>query len=379
MAFGKLRELELLPPSWLVEPWLQTLRVAIMYGDSQAGKTWLAFLWATQLAAEGLRVLLVEGEGSLGETRERLQLIAKGLGVDQAVLGDRVFVWQDSGLDLREHDDVEQLCHQAEGFDFVLVDTVSAHAPGSDEAAQEMSLVMHGLRRVRMRAQTTVLALHHVTKAAAQVGKANMSNASGHSNMKRLADTMLEVIGKESKDGRIRFSIEVTKQRGARRAEATSGELRIDVEGAVFTWDEKPIHRGPVFTDREVTDFVAALPGPTEKPIGLDALGKRLKRRPADLRRLTKVAQDAGLAERLLGGKERGIRRAAMDSATTHPRPVPQPSRPGAPGGGGHPSRPPVPSLLYGDGSDGCSPGVTVGVRDGGPPVPELLDGGALR
>jgi len=385
ISLGRLLEMDIPDPEWVLKPYLQTQTVVIIYGDSQTGKTWLLLHWLVILATEGLRVLIVEGEGSLGGTRRRLQLVAKGLGVDLDTLKDRIFVWQNAPIDIREADGIERLEKHSHGFDVTAVDTVSAHAPGSDEDAREMSLIMHGLKRVRDGAENITIGCHHVTKAAVKSGKASMSNASGHSNMKRLADTMIEVTadGEEEEDDEQKsekfFTITVTKQRDGKKV-TVRGALRIsNTDGAVFTWERPPEHKAPVFTEEEIVSFLAVLPGPDEAPIGLHRLGRVQKRRPEALRRIAKVCESGGLIEHIREGPHRGIRRLlAVTTGPTGPAPVPHRSRTGAPRSTTTGPGSPVPAPPLGAGPDRWSLGVAdragEPAAEGGA-VPESPDG----
>jgi AAA domain len=209
-------DLALLPPrSWLVEDLVPQGAVALLYGDSGVGKTFIAIDACVRIAASepvfgrpvksGL-VLYVSLEGQSG-LHDRIRGVCQEIGVINA---DRLpLVVRTRSLNLLSADSIGDLIpavrvaetHRQISVALVVVDTLSRAMPGADENGADMSRAVQGLTRIQHETGATVLAIHHT-------GKNGDRGPRGHTSLRAGVDTELFISRQTSAR-----ALTVTKQR----------------------------------------------------------------------------------------------------------------------------------------------------------------------
>lgn len=138
---------------------LDPLGPTILYGPGDIGKGTLASSWATRLQAAGRRVLILDYEDHPEEWARRIF----GLGGADAV-ADIVHVppLREWGGPLWKHADGVRKLAEAEGRDFVIIDSAAMAAAGIDPSSPEApQLISSGLQEVGLPSLT----LAHVNRA----------------------------------------------------------------------------------------------------------------------------------------------------------------------------------------------------------------------
>lgn len=191
-------------PPWLLEGKLPAGALAVLYGPSEGGKSFLALKWSLDLARAGRRCVYVAAEGWHGTKRrvEAWRAQAKWAGP-----ADVVFM--SGAVNLMEPDQVAAFMRAGEAkaggpVDLWVMDTLNQNMPGGDEnQAGDMSAVIASANALRSRG-ATVLVLHHPRKAD-EVER-------GHSSLRNAADTMLKLVKDEADGHRV---LSCTKQKDA--------------------------------------------------------------------------------------------------------------------------------------------------------------------
>lgn len=193
----------------LVEGLLDQGAMTVLYGESNAGKTFVAldinYHIARAMAWGGMdvtggRVVYIAAEGGLG-IRKRAAALRAALGD----AGERfLFLIHPINL-LRADADLEpllgtlrDLMADGEGLAMITVDTLSrAMAGGEENGSTDMGAIVKNMDRLRAATLAHLLVVHHS-------GKDRAKGARGHSLLRAATDTEIEVA-----DG----AITVTKQR----------------------------------------------------------------------------------------------------------------------------------------------------------------------
>lgn len=189
-------EIEQIPdPAPLVEGVLDLNSTAMLYGETGAGKSFVALDWALcvasgqawhdhVVAAPG-KVLYVVGEGLSG-TRARV-LAWKRHHKRAALTG---LAWADHAPNILTPAGRQELYGWVDTFQPVLIilDTLARHIAGGDENAFEiMSQAVEVLDTLRLMTGGCALAVHHT-------GKDTHAGARGHSSLKGAMDTEIACI-----------------------------------------------------------------------------------------------------------------------------------------------------------------------------------------
>jgi hypothetical protein len=167
-------QVEALPaPQWLLDGWLVRNTLALLWGEWNAGKSFLALTWAGFIGSpqcahwlncplQRAKVLYVAGEGVAG-LGPRIKAFKTGHNLpDMAGVGfihGRINL-----LDPAQMLALARLCADV-GYELIVWDTIARMLPGADEnSSKEMSLVVDALDQLRSEVGTGSLALHHATK-----------------------------------------------------------------------------------------------------------------------------------------------------------------------------------------------------------------------
>lgn len=189
----------------LIKGLLDQGAMTVLYGESNAGKTFvamdIAYAIAKGVAWSGMRttqfpVLYVAAEGGLGARKRAAALSAKHGACDAFS-----FLMHPVNL-LRADADLEPLIAsiKASGLTFglVVVDTLSRVMAGGDEnGSVDMGAMVKHLDRLRSATGAHIMVVHHS-------GKDRAKGARGHSLLRAATDTEIEIADRE---------ISVTKQR----------------------------------------------------------------------------------------------------------------------------------------------------------------------
>lgn len=203
----------------LIKGLLDQQAMTVLYGESNAGKTFVAMDMAYHIA-KGVNwndmrtahfpVLYVAAEGGLGAKRRAAALAHKYGACD-----DFHFLMHPVNL-LRADADLEPLIATiaATGLHFglVVIDTLSRAMGGGDEnAPTDMGVMVKHLDKVRLASQAHMLVVHHS-------GKDRAKGARGHSSLRAATDTEIEIANRE---------ILVTKQRDLDGSFARAFDLEV--------------------------------------------------------------------------------------------------------------------------------------------------------
>lgn len=195
------------PPEWLIKDFLTRDSYVILFGQSQAFKTFVALDIALSIAhgvvgatspapnwpliSRTGKVLYAAGEGRSSITKrvrawERTHV--NGLESDRFVLVDPVPKLSDEQIDLFIRDVSEA---SPDGYELVVIDTLSRAMEGVNENAQENASAFTGLaKRLCKELNATVLVLHHT-------GVGDAKRTRGSSVFTSDADTVLRLDRRE--------------------------------------------------------------------------------------------------------------------------------------------------------------------------------------
>ena len=184
------------PLSWLVKGFLPKAQLAVLYGESGAGKTF-AVLDLVAAVARGVdqwrghrvkptRVAYIVAEGVAG-FQSRLEAYSRHNGVDLASLSLGVIA---DAPNLLAHDDklVAKQVLAWGGAGLIVVDTLAQTTPGANEnSGEDMGKALAHCRRLHQATGALILLVHHSGKDAAR-------GARGWSGLKAAADVEIEVL-----------------------------------------------------------------------------------------------------------------------------------------------------------------------------------------
>lgn len=246
-----------LNPDYLVKGWLDRGTSAILFGEWNAGKTFVALDLAAHLAAgtswfgcrvRKARVLYLGYEGLRALDKRVAALMRERI----PTLTDLPFAWQALVQPLITPAGrtalVTILAAFAEMFDgapeLVIIDTLSKALGGDDADAEKIGTYNTLVQELLAKQRCTVLTLHHP-------GRADKSRERGHSSIPAAADTVLRL-----QDGEITATKQRDEAKGRLGFELVPMELGRDPEGDPVTtctvrqitlrqadFEEKPLRR----------------------------------------------------------------------------------------------------------------------------------------
>jgi hypothetical protein len=159
-------------PQWLIKGLLVRNTLALLWGEWNSNKTFLAMTWAGYIGAGNwwlgrevtrAKVLYVAGEGVAG-LGARVAAYKTGHRTNNTMHGVEFHHGRIDLLDGKSMHALEQLCRDRE-YGLIIWDTIARMMPGADEnSSKEMSLVVDALESLRMTVGCGSLILHHGTK-----------------------------------------------------------------------------------------------------------------------------------------------------------------------------------------------------------------------
>lgn len=222
------------PVDWVVRGVLPRAELAVVYGESGSGKSFLALDlcaaitrgigWRERRTAKG-KVVYVCAEGA-GGFKARLRAYARGHDIS---LGELPAVIADAP-NLLEAKDTAALCHSIVKWgkpDVIVIDTLSATAPGGNEnSGEDMGRVLSHCKFLHRQTGALVVLIHHSGKDATK-------GARGWSGLRAAADAEIEV----TRNGDFRAAT-VTKMKDGSDGEQWPFKLKVvelgaDLEGEI--------------------------------------------------------------------------------------------------------------------------------------------------
>lgn len=197
------------PGRWFIKGVLPEADLAILYGASGAGKSFVAFDMAAALSrgvdwrghrVRQCRVLMVVAEGA-GGFAKRVKAYCQQNCIEVADLGHLSVVYD--APNILDAEDVTQIAAtiRATGADIVIWDTFAQITPGANEnAGEDMGRALGNLRTLRAATDAMNWLVHHA-------GKDLSRGSRGWSGLKAAADAEIEVTRDEQTGSReIRIS-----------------------------------------------------------------------------------------------------------------------------------------------------------------------------
>ena len=181
-----------------IKRWLPRQGLAVLFGPSNVGKTFLGLDMAAHVAAskpwhghrvDGGLVIFLAYEGGSG-IRNRVHLLARKLGdIPLRIVRADFVLCDETGVE-RLLDLLQELSAQRGPVRQIWVDTLAPAMGGQDENSPEgMGRALRGIARLRDATGALVVAIHHT-------GKDESRGARGHSSLRAAADT--EIIKAEA-------------------------------------------------------------------------------------------------------------------------------------------------------------------------------------
>ena len=194
---ARMVELDAIEPilshTYLVKGWLSQRGLSMLYGPSNAGKTFVALDIAMHVAAcapwrgckvNGGPVLYIAAEGGVG-VRNRLA----ALKLNRPELATAPFTLLPIGLDLHGHGDAAAVLEALGGTApvFVVVDTLARSMGAGDEnTAKDAAMFVKNCDLIREATQAHLMVVHHT-------GKDEERGARGSSALRAAVDTEINV------------------------------------------------------------------------------------------------------------------------------------------------------------------------------------------
>ena len=240
-------------PEWIVKGLLPRAELAVLYGESGAGKSFVALdlsmaiargeAWRDMRVKQG-RVVYIAAEGG-GGFRNRLKAYSQQHGVDLAGVDFGVIHAAPNLLMKPDALEVAKAIKTSGGADVVVVDTFAQATPGGNEnSAEDVGRALAHCKGIHVATGALVVLVHHA-------GKDSSKGARGWSGLRAAADAELEV--QRTPAGRL---LRVTKQKDG----DDSGAWGFDLEPVVVGIDEDG--------DEVISCVVVGAPVPAVQEVG---------------------------------------------------------------------------------------------------------------
>jgi KaiC/GvpD/RAD55 family RecA-like ATPase len=261
-------------PRWLVRGILQRRTVALIWGASGSGKTFVALdmvaatvtgtRWNGRRVGQG-SVVYVAGEGHL---RDRLDALMAARGVSEDDLGllrivaARVSLLE-AGADLLPLvDEIKAAGEDMGGVALVVLDTLNAMMSGGDEnSSEDMGQMIAAARLLVEQIGCAVVFVHHAGKDAER-------GARGHSSLRAAVETELVI-----RDLGTHRTLTVEKQRDGETGDVFNFKLRpVDLGASEDPEAEPDERRGSC-----AVEWLDVAPAPPAKPVKRDVVLEALR------------------------------------------------------------------------------------------------------
>lgn len=205
-------------PDWIIRGLIERGQVGLVYGDSQALKSYVCLDLAARITLGGDwhghdvvspgKVLFIAGEGNQILWR-RLEAYRQRHGIHSDDLKDLGLT--SSGLNLMDHSHLEFLKQQLDAMEtapeLIVVDTLARNAILDENNARDISELVNTCDNIAKAYNCTVILVHHT-------GKTNKGNARGSSALEANTDFRFKMERLEGHQ-EIRTRLDVQKLKGA--------------------------------------------------------------------------------------------------------------------------------------------------------------------
>lgn len=218
---------QLVPPAWIIKKHVVADSLAMLYGPSGVGKSFVALdmglcvasgrKWQGYDTRPGL-VLYVAGEGKAG-INARIIAWCRANGVDVETLRD-TFIITSQPVPFLDAQRVNELLVVIDGLPsmpvLIIVDTLNRNfGDGDENATKDMTRFVEGLAKIQTLTRACVMPVHHT-------GKGDSEQARGNSALRAAMDT--EMMLKATAEG---ISLVCTKQKDAAAFNPTGFALEV--------------------------------------------------------------------------------------------------------------------------------------------------------
>lgn len=222
------------PLEWYIKGVLPQAELAVIYGESGSGKSFLALdlvaaisrgaTWRDRTTRNG-RAVYVCAEGASG-FRQRLRAYAHAHDVDLAILPG-VIGNAPNMLDEKETAQITKAVCEWGETDVVVIDTLAAAMPGGDEnTGKDLGKVVDHCKFLHRKTGALIVLIHHSGKDASK-------GARGWSGLRAAADAEIEI----TRSGDFR-TMSITKQKDGSDGDRWAFKLKVVVLGMDEDGDE---------------------------------------------------------------------------------------------------------------------------------------------
>ncbi|QDH50412.1 replicative DNA helicase/ DNA primase [Caulobacter phage KcrB] len=205
------------PTPWLIKDVLPQADLAVLFGASGSGKTFVALdmaaavargvPWRDKRVKKG-RVVIIAAEGG-GGVGKRIDAYCKRHGIDPSELDIGIINAAPSLMDRDDMSEVVAAIVAAGGADLCIMDTFAQMTAGADEnSAGEMGRALSHAKALRVATGATVMIVHHT-------GKDSTKGARGSTAIRGAADAEIEVVRFQGNERLIRTTKQKDSDDGA--------------------------------------------------------------------------------------------------------------------------------------------------------------------
>lgn len=285
-TLSEIEALDLPPPEWLVEGFVEQSSFGVVFGPPNAGKTFFAIHVICLAASLKWRVKFIEAESSLFHIRKRLLRAADA--ICEVNKGNINISWC-APLDISQERGYDDLVSSIRGYDLCVLDSMAALSGGVSENEEAWARVSNHLAWARSITDCAILGLHHSTKEAWTPGQVpELRHLRGHGALAGRADYAFGIVPGPEEDGRVVFDLHDLKEREGGKQKPQ--RCKIDMISSAAHFEIKEIE-GPKPLDHQFLAQIESL-----VPVACD---HRLKQ-----------CMSKRKLENIVGGRAQQVRRA---------------------------------------------------------------------
>lgn len=279
------------PPTYLIDRFLLTSSLAVLWGPPGVMKSFVALDWALSIATgtywQGQRVekcpvLYVAAEGSSGLS-QRQEAWSK----ENNVYDTSGVFWLPERVNLLESGNADALAEVVKEMSvgFVVIDTLNRSIPGGDEnSSRDMGAAVEAADHVRRETGATVLFLHHATKSG--------ETERGHGSLHGGVDT-----GIRAKGGTSAVTLSCQKQKDGAPFDDITLHAKDVGSSIVLTSRSSPVEDTDELSRAEVELLDGVNRYGSPEPIGSAALMKAMEWKESRFYATKSKLLDRGLIE----------------------------------------------------------------------------------
>lgn len=232
---------ELEEPRFIVDPICRTGSVTLLNAYAASGKSWLGtdlvisvatgLPWLERFPTEQGSTLYIDHEAGKYEMRRRLQAISKARGLVGPVQGVNVTTHPNLFMTHAKYE--EHVTRLMADHRVLVVDTLKAANPGTDENDSNMRVGLDALHRVAERLDCAVVVLTHAKKMGGNQNQIDLREAGrGSSAIFDAADSVLHMVYEKNKP----LKVLQTKARMGRAVDPFEVHIDDTPTGGVRVW-----------------------------------------------------------------------------------------------------------------------------------------------